>query len=73
MGIEVVKGSYLLLVDVDLLGLLVLDIGVFIELVWLGKVDVIISLCCNVFKLWYLIGIDYIFGEWVISKDLLVD
>jgi len=73
VGIEAANGSHLLLVDADLLGLSVSDIGALIEPVRSGQADVTISLRRNAPKLWHLIGIDYISGERVINKDLLAD
>lgn len=70
VGINEAKGSHLLLVDADLLGLSPDDLTRLITPVRDGAADVSISLRRNAPRLWHLIGIDYISGERVVRKSL---
>lgn len=72
VGIEAAKGSHLLLVDADLLGLSEQDLTALILPVTQGKADLSISLRQNAPRLWHWIGIDYISGERVMPRELLL-
>ena len=73
VGITEAKGSHLLLVDADLLGLSPDDLTRLIAPVRDGAADITMSLRRNAPRLWHLIGIDYISGERVIHKSLFED
>ncbi|NIY71002.1 glycosyltransferase family 2 protein [Marivivens donghaensis] len=70
-GIEAAKGSHLLLVDADLLGLEAWHLTALISPIVYDQADVSISLRKNAPKIWHRIGIDYISGERVIERELL--
>lgn len=70
-GIEAAKGSHLLLVDADLLGLEAWHLTALISPIVYNQADVSISLRKNAPKIWHRIGIDYISGERVIEREVL--
>ena len=70
-GIAQAQGSFLLLVDADLIGLSAADLTALITPVVQGKADLSISLRRNAPLLWHLIGLDYISGERVMAKTLI--
>lgn len=71
-GIRAAQGTYLLLVDADLSGLTPHHISELIDPVLRGQADVSISLRDNAPRLWHWLGIDYISGERVLPKSLLL-
>jgi hypothetical protein len=66
------RGDYLLLVDADLTGLTQTDLTALIAPVMSRRVDVSISLRRNAPILWRWIGLDYISGERVVPRALIV-
>ncbi|KFE35860.1 glycosyltransferase family 2 protein [Thioclava atlantica] len=70
-GIAEARGSHLLLLDSDLLGLTHRDLGALIAPVAAGHSDVSISLRRNAPRTWRAIGLDYISGERVLPRDML--
>ncbi len=70
-GIAAAKGTDLLLVDADLVGLTADHISQLIAPVHGGMADISISLRDNAPRPWHWIGIDYISGERVLPKALL--
>ena len=70
-GIQESTGSLLLLVDGDLIGLTAEHVTALIMPVAKERADISISLRENTPRLWKLIGLDYISGERVFSRDLL--
>jgi glycosyltransferase involved in cell wall biosynthesis len=72
-GIRAAKTSeWLLLLDSDLLGLTANDITALIDPLQEGYAEVSISLRGNAPSLWRAIGLDYISGERVLSRTLLL-
>ena len=72
VGIEQAQGSHLMFVDADLLGLEQSHLTDLITPVVGGHADISISLRTNAPRVWHWIGIDYISGERVMSRDLLL-
>ncbi len=66
------RGDYLLLVDADLIGLAPADLTALIDPVLSGRADVSISLRHNAPMVWRWIGLDYISGERVLPRALIV-
>ena len=71
-GIRSASGEFILLLDADLAGLNASDITKLVEPVTQGKADISISLRGNTPLPWRWIGLDYISGERVFSKDFIV-
>ncbi len=65
------RGTLLLLVDADLIGLSAADLTALIEPVLSGQASLSISLRQNAPWLWRRIGLDYISGERVLPKSLI--
>jgi glycosyltransferase involved in cell wall biosynthesis len=65
-------GVYLLLIDADLAGLGAKDVTALLNPVLLNWADVAISLRRNAPYLWHWIGLDYISGERVLPRALIV-
>lgn len=72
-GLARARGTYLLLVDSDLIGLGVAELTALILPVLDGRADMAISLRRNAPRLWHLIGIDYISGERMLRRGLIAD
>jgi glycosyltransferase involved in cell wall biosynthesis len=72
-GIEAARCKHLLFIDADLQGLRSADLTALIQPVLDGKADIAISLRRNSPALWRWIGIDYISGERMLHRDLIVD
>lgn len=72
-GIEATKSSHLIFLDADLQNLTIEAIEALIAPVKSGEYDVSFSLRKNAPALWHLLGIDYISGERVIPRTLLVN
>ena len=72
-GLARARGTYVLLVDSDLVGLGVAELTALIVPVLDGRADMAISLRRNAPGLWHLIGIDYISGERMLRRDLIAD
>lgn len=72
-GIAKARGTYLLLVDSDLIGLGAAELTALILPVLNDQADMAISLRRNAPGLWHLIGIDYISGERVLRRSLIAD
>lgn len=72
-GLAQAHGTYLLLVDSDLVGLGVTELTALILPVLDGRADMAISLRRNAPGLWHLIGIDYISGERMLRRSLIAD
>lgn len=70
-GIGAARGSDLLLVDADLVGLTAAHVTQLIAPVAEGRADIAISLRDNAPRPWHWIGIDYISGERVLPKAML--
>ena len=70
-GIAQAQGSFLLLVDADLIGLSAAHLTALIDPVLGGRADLSISLRRNAPRLWHRIGLDYISGERVLQKSLI--
>ena len=73
VGIEAATGDTLMFVDADLLGLDASHLTALIAPVKVGKADITISLRANAPRPWHWIGIDYISGERVMPRGLLID
>lgn len=73
VGIEAATGDTLMFVDADLLGLDASHLTALIAPVKEGKADITISLRANAPRAWHWIGIDYISGERVMPRGLLID
>ncbi|AUJ64718.1 glycosyl transferase [Aestuarium zhoushanense] len=73
VGIEAATGDTLMFVDADLLGLDASHLTALIAPVQQGKADITISLRANAPRPWHWIGIDYISGERVMPRGLLID
>jgi glycosyltransferase involved in cell wall biosynthesis len=73
VGIEAATGDTLMFVDADLLGLDASHLAALIAPVQQGKADITISLRANAPRPWHWIGIDYISGERVMPRGLLID
>ena len=73
VGIEAATGDTLMFVDADLLGLDAAHLTALIAPVQQVKADITISLRANAPRPWHWIGIDYISGERVMPRGLLVD
>ena len=71
-GIEAARNSHLLLVDADLIGLSAAHVSDLIAPVAAGRADLSISLRGNAPLPWRFIGLDYISGERVISRAMLL-
>jgi len=72
-GLARARGSYLLLIDSDLIGLGVAELNALILPVLDDRADMAISLRRNAPSLWHLIGIDYISGERMLRRGLIAD
>lgn len=72
-GLARASGTYLLLVDSDLLGLGTDELTALMQPVLDGGADVAISLRRNAPRIWHLIGIDYISGERMLQRGLIAD
>lgn len=72
-GVAEARGSHLLLLDSDLLGLTPAALAALIAPVVSGRADVSISLRGNSPAPWRWIGLDYISGERVLPRALLAD
>ena len=72
-GITAARGSHLLLLDADLLGLSSEMLTALIEPVRTGQAQATISLRGNAPAVWRLIGLDYISGERVLPRDILAE
>lgn len=72
-GLQAAQGAFVLFVDADLAGLTEQDITNLIEPVSKGEADVTISLRGNTPLLWRWIGLDYISGERVLSRDIIME
>jgi glycosyltransferase involved in cell wall biosynthesis len=72
-GLQRAQGDYVLFVDADLVGLNEEYITNLIEPVLNGKADVTISLRGNTPILWRVIGLDYISGERVLPRRVVMD
>lgn len=73
VGIEAATGDTLMFVDADLLGLDASHLTALIAPIQQGKADITISLRANAPRPWHWIGIDYISGERVMPRGLLID
>ena len=71
-GITSSKGELLLFLDADLIGLSEQDITDLIEPVTTGKAKISISLRNNTPRVWIWYGLDYLSGERVLAKEILV-
>ncbi|MDO5620112.1 MAG: glycosyltransferase [Paracoccus sp. (in: a-proteobacteria)] len=70
-GIHEARGDLILLLDADLIGLTTDDLTALIAPVTAGRADMSISLRGNTPAPWRWIGLDYISGERVLSRNLL--
>lgn len=70
-GIAAARGSHLLMLDADLMGLNECDITRLVQPVIQNQADVTISLRRNSPWIWRCIGLDYISGERVFARELL--
>jgi glycosyltransferase involved in cell wall biosynthesis len=70
-GIRAARGSILLFLDSDLVGLTRHDLTCLITPVTSGDADCSISLRGNALLPWRLIGLDYVSGERVLRRDLI--
>ncbi len=70
-GIRQASGDLVILLDADLAGLSADDITRLIDPVAQGEAEVSISLRCNSPALWRWIGLDYISGERVFTKEFI--
>ncbi|MDO5611778.1 MAG: glycosyltransferase family 2 protein [Paracoccus sp. (in: a-proteobacteria)] len=70
-GLMQARGSHILLLDADLIGLTHDHLGALIAPVEQGRAQVAISLRGNAPALWRLIGLDYISGERVLPRALI--
>jgi glycosyltransferase involved in cell wall biosynthesis len=71
-GLHAARGDLVALIDADLQGLTPADLAMLIAPVRAGKAAVSISLRGNGPRLWQWIGLDYISGERVLPKALLM-
>jgi len=71
-GLEAARHTHVLLVDADLLGLGAEHLSALIRPVVGGHADISISLRDNAPWVWRAIGLDYISGERVLARDLLL-
>jgi len=71
-GLRAARGDLILLLDADLVGLGASEIGALIAPVRTGRADMSISLRKNAPALWRVIGLDYISGERVFHRALLM-
>lgn len=71
-GIAMARHDHLLLIDADLSGLSADDLTRLIIPVLLGRAEVAISLRQNAPWLWHMMGIDYISGERMLRRDLIM-
>jgi glycosyltransferase involved in cell wall biosynthesis len=72
-GITQAHGEYILFLDADLIGISHDDITNLITPINTGVADVSISLRRNSPRPWHWIGLDYISGERVVPRSLLLD
>ena len=72
-GLARARGTHLLLVDSDLIGLGSSELTALILPVFNGQAAMAISLRRNAPRLWHLVGIDYISGERVLRRSLIAD
>lgn len=72
VGIAEARGELILLLDADLMGLTPMALVQLLQPVRSGQADVSISLRQNAPLLWRKIGLDYISGERVMRRDLLL-
>ena len=70
-GFKAMRGTHVLMLDADLIGLTPDDVTALIAPVEAGKADMPISLRGNSPWPWRAIGLDYISGERVMHRDLL--
>ncbi|MFA7309920.1 MAG: glycosyltransferase family 2 protein [Candidatus Paceibacterota bacterium] len=70
-GIRRASNELIFLLDADLAGLTAADVTALIEPVAEGRADISISLRGNTPLFWRLIGLDYISGERVFSKEFI--
>lgn len=71
-GLDMISHAHVLMLDADLQGLDAAAITGLLEPVVQGRADVAISLRGNAPGLWRLIGLDYISGERVLPRAMLV-
>lgn len=71
-GIRACRGDYLLFMDADLIGLKPHNLDDLIAPVLKGNADVSISLRGNALLPWKWIGLDYVSGERVLRRDLIL-
>jgi hypothetical protein len=71
-GLAEARGSHVLLLDADLTGLTPLHLTRLITPVLSGAADLSISLRDNAPWIWRAIGLDYISGERVLRRDLIL-
>lgn len=71
-GIKRASGDFVFLLDSDLIGVTKDNIADLLEPVLSNKCDVSINLCRNAPLPWRLIGLDYITGERVLPRSLLM-
>ena len=71
-GIGESKGDFILLLDADLVGMTARDVTALIEPVIKGEAEVTISLRRNAPGLWHMIGLDYISGERVFPRSVVL-
>jgi len=71
-GIRACRGEHLLFMDADLIGLKPQNLTDLIAPVINGEADVSISLRGNALLPWKWIGLDYVSGERVLKRDLLL-
>ena len=72
-GVAIAQGAHLLFLDSDLVGLRETELSALIAPVRDGRSDVALSLRRNAPRLWHWIGLDYISGERIMPRALLVD
>ena len=72
-GVMASRGEHIMFIDSDLIGLNVDNITDLIKPVCSGISDVSISIRGNSPRLWRVLGMDYISGERVFPKKLLID
>jgi glycosyltransferase involved in cell wall biosynthesis len=72
-GIQASRNEFIFLLDADLIGLRIEDITSLLKPVIDDKADISISLRRNSPALWKIIGLDYISGERVLPKSILLD
>ena len=70
-GIKASTGTFLLLIDADLIGMTQEDITKLIQPILEQRADVCISLRRNAPRLWHRIGIDYISGERIFPRNTI--